>query len=77
MTEVYLLWHSRPMSDDETDDKLVGVYSSAEAAEAAKVRKLGYPGFRDFPDAFLIDPYEIDRDAWSEGFGIPFGDNDD
>ena len=65
---VYLLWHSRELGEGETDDKLIGVYESAEAAEAARVRKLGFEGFRDWPEGFLIDRYEVNRDAWSEGF---------
>jgi hypothetical protein len=68
MTRVFLLWHSRDKSDDNTDDKLVGVYSSREAAEAAIQRKLTFPSFRDHPDGFVVDSYTIDRDAWSEGF---------
>lgn len=68
MTLVFLLWHSRDKSDDNTDDKLVGVYSSREAAEAAIQRKLTFPGFRDHPDGFEVALYPIDQDAWSEGF---------
>lgn len=72
---VFLLWHSRlkenAFDEHDTDDKLVGVYSSAAEAEAAKQRKLQFQGFRDFPDGFLVDEYQLDVDAWSEGFGIP------
>jgi hypothetical protein len=71
---VFLLWHSRlkenAFDEHDTDDKLIGVYSSASEAEAAKQRKLQFEGFRDFPDGFLIAEYELDRDAWSEGFFI-------
>jgi hypothetical protein len=68
MSFVYLLWHVR--SDDEYGDdaKLVGVYSSEASAHAAIERKKEYPGFVDHPDGFEISKYEIDRDAWSEGF---------
>ncbi|MEG3148118.1 hypothetical protein U1839_26005 [Sphingomonas sp. RT2P30] len=65
---VYLLWHSRELGEGETDDKLIGIYDSGEAAEAARVRKLDFEGFRDWPESFLIDRYEVNRDAWSEGF---------
>ncbi|MCW3846980.1 hypothetical protein OF829_06990 [Sphingomonas sp. LB-2] len=65
---VYLLWHSRDRGDGETNDKLIGVYDSPEAAEAARQRKLGFEGFRDHPDGFLVDRYELNHDAWSEGF---------
>jgi hypothetical protein len=65
---VYLLWHSRACGDGETDDKLIGVYDSAEAADGARLRKLAFEGFRDWPDGFLVDRYEVNQDAWSEGF---------
>jgi hypothetical protein len=65
---VFLLWHSRDGHDGRANDKLVGVYSTRAEAEAAIARKLTLEGFRDFPNGFLIDPYELDRDAWSDGF---------
>jgi len=72
MGKVFLLWHSRPLDggidEYDTDDKLVGVYSSVAEADAAKQRKLQFEGFRDYPDCFHIAEYEIDKDAWSEGF---------
>jgi hypothetical protein len=72
MGKVYLLWHRRPMEggidEHDTNDKLVGVYSSAGEADAAKQRKLHFEGFRDYPDCFEVAEYEIDRDDWSEGF---------
>ncbi|MCC8962090.1 hypothetical protein H8A95_07090 [Bradyrhizobium sp. Pear76] len=68
MNVVFLLWHSHEIGDRGTDDKLIGVYSSEAEAEAAKARKLKYEGFRDEPDGFLIDKYELDRDYWSEGY---------
>jgi len=73
MSVVFLLWHSRETGDGESNDKLVGVYSSREGAEAAIERKLVFPGFRDHPKRFAIDPYTLDRDAWSEGFGVADG----
>ena len=72
MTKVFLLWHCRPLAgavdDNDTDNKLIGVYSSAAQADAARSRKLKLEGFRDFPDCFLIDEYEVDKEKWSEGF---------
>jgi len=70
MAQVFLLWHRRPLGDDETDEKLLGVYSSeARAAERIEAARSA-PGFADFPDDFLIDPYVIDGDEWAEGFVI-------
>jgi hypothetical protein len=65
---VFLLWHSHDIGDGEMDDKLIGVYSSEAEAEAAMRRKLQFEGFRDAPEGFPIARYELDRDAWSEGY---------
>lgn len=70
MSKVFLLWHSRQIGEGDTDDKLIGVYSSTADAEAAIVRKATFPGFRDHPDGFTISQYELDQDAWSEGFSV-------
>lgn len=76
--EVYLLWHLKPLEGQEdldpemnyieTDDKLCGVYSSHARADEARARLVMQPGFRDYPDAFGIDVYELDEVQWTEGF---------
>ncbi len=76
--EVYLLWHMRPlegqeeldpeMSHLETDDKLCGVYSTQARAENARQELAAQPGFTSYPNAFLIDAYEVDKAQWTEGF---------
>ena len=66
---VFLLWHVRELQTGEEDAKLIGVYSTRLMAEAAQQRSRLLPGFREVPDAFLIDDYELNRDHWQEGFG--------
>jgi hypothetical protein len=68
MGRVFLLWHSYDVGDGETEDKLLGVYSSREAAERRIVLARRLPGFIDHPNDFEISEYELDRDAWTEGF---------
>ncbi|WP_225146303.1 MULTISPECIES: hypothetical protein [unclassified Bradyrhizobium] len=46
----------------------INVYSSAAEADAARLRKLRFEVFRDYPDNFQVSEMEIDKDAWSEGF---------
>jgi len=65
---VFLLWHSHDLGNGETDDKLIGVYTSETEANAARIRKLQFEGFRDFPEGFLIEKYELNHDYWSEGY---------
>jgi hypothetical protein len=74
----FLLWHMRPIEgqanlgpgvdDIETDDKLCGVFSTRERAEAAARHLTDVEGFSSHPDGFLIDEYEVDQVHWETGF---------
>lgn len=68
MTNVFLLFHTHDLGEGETDDKLIGVYASLADAQQAQARTAVLRGFRDAPEGFAIDPYEIGKDHWSEGF---------
>lgn len=70
MEAVFVLHHVR--SDDEYGDhaKLIGVYRTASAAEAATKRLACQAGFVDSPAGWQIDRYELDQDHWAEGFGF-------
>lgn len=71
MEEVYLLWFTcrdRRLGDE--DELLIGVYSTLEKAEAAKVRLSYIKGFADDPSGFEISPYKLDEDNWTKGFSI-------
>lgn len=61
---VWLLWHTH-LSNDV---KLIGIYESAEAAEAARLRLADQPGFKDHPNGWYAEPYELGKDHWAEGF---------
>ena len=65
---VYLLLHVNPNTDHE---KLIGVYSTRERASKTKQKYGSLPGFREFPDGYIIDEYRLDEDYWEEGFGKP------
>ena len=68
MNSAFTLHHVR--ADDECGDdaKLSGVYRSRDAANAAIARLSFQLGFRDHPDGFTVDEYELDKDHWCEGF---------
>jgi homoserine kinase type II len=71
MSKVYLLWHVRPgfeETGDETDSKLLGVFSSEENARAWQREASALPGFRDTPDSFHLDAVTVDHRAWPDGF---------
>ncbi|WP_208298621.1 DUF7336 domain-containing protein [Streptomyces liangshanensis] len=53
---------------DGDDVKLLGVFSTRERAEAGRERARVLPGFRDEPECFVVDGYELDVGTWGEGF---------
>lgn len=65
---VFILHHVHELTDDYEDVKLLGVYATAEDAEAARRRLESQPGFRENPEGFSIDEYTIGEDLWTEGF---------
>lgn len=78
---VFLLQHCRADAIHGDDVKVIGVYSSRMEAERAVERIRAQPGFLDHPriidalvdeeeSGFFIDEYLLDKDHWSEGFGL-------
>lgn len=70
MENVYVLHHVREDDEYGDDAKLIGVYRTEAKATAAIERLISQPGFRDYPQGFEIDSYELDEDNWTEGFGV-------
>jgi hypothetical protein len=65
---VYVVQHLHAAPHGDEDEKLIGVYSSEQAASEAVTRLTLQPGFCEHPDGFHISAYEIDKDHWAEGF---------
>jgi hypothetical protein len=65
---VYLLWHTHALADGTSDEKLLGVYSTAEGANRRMALAAGLPGFNASPGGFEVARYILDRDEWAEGF---------
>lgn len=65
--------------ESEDDEKSIGVYSTEDKAKGAIARLGTAPGFKDCPEAFLIDIYELGqrsmdgglRDSLSRILGAP------
>jgi hypothetical protein len=66
--QVYLLWHTHELEDGETNEKLLGVYSTHAKATRRIASALKLPGFREAPARFEVARYVVDRDEWAEGF---------
>lgn len=56
------------MESGEEDSKLIGVYSTRQLADTARGRSRLLSGFRDEPEGFIIDDYELDKDHWTDGY---------
>ena len=65
--KVYVLQHEYDL-DGSTDVKMIGVYETEHDAVEARKRLGTAPGFREHPDGFSIDAYELGKDNWIEGF---------
>ena len=68
MTSVYVLHHVVREFEDDEDAKLIGIYSSEDEARKAVVRLADQPGFRGSADGFQFEPYQSNKDHWTEGF---------
>ena len=72
--KVYVLQHLHELEDGSSDVKLIGIYGTEQDAIAARKRLSAAPGFRDSPEGFAIDAYEVGRDHWVEGYvSVPAG----
>lgn len=70
------LWHER-YDGRQDHEKLLGVYSTSERAEAAQALLRDKPGFRDYPDGFeIFTSNRMDGTGWEEGFVSVWGDEE-
>ncbi|MFK0158846.1 hypothetical protein ACIQVK_43110 [Streptomyces sp. NPDC090493] len=60
MTAVHALIHLHDFDDGSADFKLIGVFTSPDRAEQARAACAQLPGFRDFPDGFLVVLLQVD-----------------
>ena len=65
---VYLLWHTHDLENGESDEKLLGVYSTEAKAKSRMAAAMSLPGFREAPAGFEVTGYALDHDEWTEGF---------
>jgi hypothetical protein len=68
MDTVVLLWHIHEMPEGQDDEKLIGVYRTAEDARAAIERLRDKPGFKERPEGFKYYTCVLNGDGWTEGY---------
>jgi len=67
INRVYIVEHSYDNGDCE-EAKLIGVFSTEDKAKEIVDIYKKLPGFRDFPDNFFINKYQLNVPEWKEGF---------
>lgn len=67
MATVFVLQHEYEWCGRD-EVKFIGVYATEVDAQAAVARLCKQAGFRDWPNGFSIDEYELGVDHWTEGF---------
>jgi hypothetical protein len=68
MTTVFVLQHVARQDQPDEDVKFIGVYSNRQLAIAATNALKNLPGFRDYPNGFHIDEYQVNQNHWTDGF---------
>jgi len=64
----WLLWFEQERENEDDTELLIGVYRTESDARAAIDRVKDQPGFREYPEGFLVCEYKVGRDHWTEGF---------
>jgi hypothetical protein len=65
---VQLLWFVEEREQGEGTELFIGVYQTESDARTAIERLRNKPGFVDFPQGFMSETYELNKDHWTEGF---------
>jgi len=68
MSKIFQVYHCIEDQDDCEISKLIGIFSNRKLAETAVKNLKSKPGFREFPDGFLIVKAWVDIVMWQEGF---------
>ncbi len=65
MKYLYILCH---LNKKNEDIKTIGKFTSLEKAKNVIEEYKQYKGFKDNPDGFFIDKYEINKLYWQDGY---------
>ena len=66
--KMYVVHHSYGDNESETY-KLIGVFRNEKLALGAIEVLRQRPGFRDYPECFSVDTYQLNEVCWGERFG--------
>ena len=66
----WILLFIREYEDESDVEKLLGIYSTEELANAARERAMLLPEFKEMMpnDQLVVWPEDLDSDGWESGF---------
>jgi len=64
----FIVHHSYETPDGREHVKLIGAFSSKADAELAIKALRDEPGFKEMPDGFTVELYELNKVHWPKGF---------
>jgi hypothetical protein len=70
---IYVLSHTYT-GEWHTDSKLLGFLNSLKDVEEIKRQAVILPGFKEYPECFVVDQYILDKIHWAEGFHEVIGE---
>lgn len=73
MEQVHLLWYMREYEDRKDTELFIGVYATADEAQAVVDRLKLKEGFREHPEGFLISATKLGHTSWEDGFYTTWG----
>lgn len=68
MAKVFIIYFDHQLPSGEDDERLLGVYSTEQKAEAALARFKAHSEFRDHPECLECGPFTLDDTSFKEGF---------
>ncbi len=65
-----LITHILTKNGEEESVKIIGIAEDGEQAAALVEEMKKLPGFRDHPEGFMVNPYQVGQYDWQQGFEV-------
>lgn len=74
---LYIVCHMYEINEHE-EARMIGIFSSVNKANEVIKKHKKLPGFKEYPDGFIVDTCKMEEEDWESGFiisrgiGIPY-----
>lgn len=65
---IFSISHIYTVDSSTDDERIIGIFSNLAMAEQVVEQLKEQPGFKDYPENFIIDEIELNQLLWSSGF---------